>query len=251
MFGDRARAESFGRVAELYDRARPRYPDALLEVVLAGARSVLDVGAGTGIAARQLADRGARVLAIEPDPRMAAVARAHGLEVEIATFERWQPVGRRFELVTAGQAWHWVDPERGAAKAATVLEPGGRLGVFWNYGELPDDLRAPLASIYERLAPELPNYGAKPGGGRANLDAAIAGIAASGAFAEPSVRVFPWAERYDAAAWRALLGTHSDHLALPDARRERLLDAVDEAIEAAGGSLLMPYEATLVEASLR
>ena len=51
LFEDRSRAESFGNVAQLYDRARPRYPPQLVEWLLSdGARRVLDVGCGTGIA---------------------------------------------------------------------------------------------------------------------------------------------------------------------------------------------------------
>ncbi len=51
LFEDRSRAESFGSVADLYDRARPSYPPALIDALLAdGGRTVLDVGCGTGIA---------------------------------------------------------------------------------------------------------------------------------------------------------------------------------------------------------
>ena len=57
---------------------------------------------------------------------MAEVARRRGLAVEVAAFEAWEPAGRRFDAVVAGQAWHWIDPDAGAAKAAEVLRPGGR-----------------------------------------------------------------------------------------------------------------------------
>jgi SAM-dependent methyltransferase len=66
---------------------------------------------------------------------MADFARRRGLEVEVAAFEAWDPAGRAFDAVVAGQTWHWVDPIAGAAKAAEVLRPGGRLAVFWNVGE--------------------------------------------------------------------------------------------------------------------
>jgi hypothetical protein len=141
-----------------------------------------------------------------------------------------------------------VDPARGAAKAATVLDAGGRIGVFWNFGEFPPELRDVLAAIYARLAPELVNRAAQPGAGHPNVELAIAGIAANGAFEDPRSSSFHWTQRYDAAGWRDLLGTHSDHLTLAADRRERLLDAVDDAIGSTGGSLVMPYETTLVEA---
>src|SRR5690606_39009788 len=92
-------AESFGTDAERYDRARPRYPDALIERIVAACpgREVLDVGCGTGIAARQLRAAGCQVLGVEPDERMADVARRTGIDVEVATFEAWDAGGRAFD----------------------------------------------------------------------------------------------------------------------------------------------------------
>src|SRR2546430_10607199 len=96
-------AESFGSDADRYDRARPRYPDALVDRIVAGApRSlrnpdVLDVGCGTGIVARQFQAAGCRVLGVDPDARMAELARRHGLEVQVSTFEAWHSAGRAFD----------------------------------------------------------------------------------------------------------------------------------------------------------
>src|SRR6516162_9826685 len=89
-------AESFGTNAERHDRTRPRYPDALVERIVATipGREVLDVGVGTGIAARQLQAAGCRVLGVDPDARMAGVARQTGVEVEVAAFEAWESAGR-------------------------------------------------------------------------------------------------------------------------------------------------------------
>lgn len=130
---DRRRAESFGATAGMYDRCRPRYPQALVTDVLAGAGvRVLDVGAGTGIASAQLQQAGADVLAVEPDERMAGVAAAKGIRVERATFEDWQPAGRQFDLVVFAQSFHWVDPDVALRKVAAVLRPGGRLALLAN-----------------------------------------------------------------------------------------------------------------------
>ena len=111
LHGDRDRAASFGSLAEQYDRFRPSYPRALIDDLVAlGPGKVLDVGCGTGKVARALTDRGVDVLGVEPDERMARVARRHGIPVELASFETWDPAGRTFDLLTAGHAWHWVDP---------------------------------------------------------------------------------------------------------------------------------------------
>jgi SAM-dependent methyltransferase len=246
---DRSRAESFGTVADLYDRARPSYPPALVDALLVdGARAVLDVGCGTGKAGTLLAARGCAVLGVEVDARMAAVARAKGLEVEVASFERWEPAGRRFDLVIAAQAWHWIEPRVGAAKAACVLSEGGSIGLFWNFGDPPVHVRQRLAPIYAHLAPGLENHSVVLGSHRARVKQTLAAIAAAGRFGSPETRSFDWSQTHDTAGWLDHLSTHSDHQTLPPAQREQLLAAVGDAIDALGGSFEMSYEAVLVSA---
>jgi SAM-dependent methyltransferase len=252
LFEDRSRAESFGAIAELYDRVRPSYPGALIDALLADApRRALDIGCGTGIAAALLAARGCEVLGVEIDERMAAVARARGIDVEIASFEHWHARGRTFELAVAGQAWHWIDPVAGAQKAATVLAPGGRLGLFWNFGSPPRELAELFAPIYARLAPGVESYSVLLGGQDARADTAIAGIAASQRFDPPELTTFSWSRRHDTAQWLEILQTHSDHQAMAPQQRARLLAAVGEAVDSIGGTFEMPYEAILVSALRR
>jgi SAM-dependent methyltransferase len=246
---ERSRAESFGAVAELYDRTRPSYPSALVEALLSEpATSVLDVGCGTGIAAALLAARGCKVLGVEIDERMATLARARGLQVEVAQFEHWQAVGRLFDLLISGQAWHWIDPVAGAAKAAAVLEEGGRIGLFWNFGDPPPRVEELFAPIYARLAPGLESYSVMLGNYDARAEATVQGIAAAGHFTPAEVHNFRWSRDYETADWLELLQTHSDHQGLPPAQRERLLAAIGEAVDTIGGSFEMPYETVLVSA---
>ena len=118
LYADRARADSFGAAARIYDARRPRYPDQLIDDLLSrGAQTVLDVGAGTGIASEQLLGKGVNVLAVEPDPRMAEIARRKGIPIEIAMFENWDPAERSFDLVVFGPSFHWVNPDIALPKA--------------------------------------------------------------------------------------------------------------------------------------
>src|SRR5262249_19498440 len=168
-------AESFGSDADRYDRARPRYPDALVDRIVAGAPQsgrnpgILPVGGGTGIVARQFQAAGCRVLGVDPDARMADLARRRGLEVEVSTFEAWHSAGRAFDAVVSGQAWHWVDPVAGAAAAVRALRPGGRLAGVWNAFQPPSDLAEAFAAVYRRVMPDLPLF--RGGAGHGGPDA--------------------------------------------------------------------------------
>jgi SAM-dependent methyltransferase len=249
LYEDRDRALSFGGVAELYDRARPSYPSALIDVLMGpGPRRALDVGCGTGKAARLLIERGCDLLGVEPDPSMAAVARRHGISVEEATFESWDSRGRMYDLIVSGQAWHWVDPVLGVTKAGSLLDPGGRLGVFWNRGWPEKDAQRVLQAAYARCAPEIAktNVALNPTNEPADR---LEEFQKGGAFTNVEARVFPWSTQYDRSGWIDLIATHSDHVRLPDARRRALLDAVGDAVDALGGSMTYHYSTLLVLAT--
>jgi SAM-dependent methyltransferase len=133
---DRAvRARSFGAAADAYERARPTYPEAAVDWLLpAGARTVLDLGAGTGKLTRSLAARGLEVIAVEPLTEMRANLAAALPEVRAVagTAEEIPLPDASVDAITVAQAWHWVDPERATLEAARVLRPGGTLGLIWN-----------------------------------------------------------------------------------------------------------------------
>ncbi|HEY3632325.1 MAG TPA: class I SAM-dependent methyltransferase [Jatrophihabitantaceae bacterium] len=228
---NRSRAESFGAGAQAYDRARPSYPPALIDDVLAGQpRAVLDVGCGTGKLARLIAARGVPVLGVEIDERMAEVARAHGIEVEIGGFEAWDPAGRTFDVVVSGQAWHWIDPDRGAAKVAALLSAGGLLVPCWNYSTVDEPVQRRLDAAYARVAPQLVDKSVLNGCGPRSIPPVLEQLRATGRFAGVEHRRYPWDHEYSRAEWVELIQTHSDHSTLPPAQLAELVDAVGTAI---------------------
>lgn len=242
-------ASSFG-VDAAYDRARPRYPDALITAIADAARDgasgpaprVLDVGVGTGIVARQLRAAGCAVLGVDVDERMAEVARGDGLEVEVARFEEWEPAGRTFDAVTAGQTWHWVDPDAGAARAADVLRPGGVLTVFWNAGDPPPELATAFAQVYRDVLPGSPLAATSTASAetayRQMIAAAADGIRGTGRFAEPRERRDAWERTYTRDEWLSLVPTTGVATRLPAAQLDALLAGLGAAIDAAGGSFV-------------
>jgi SAM-dependent methyltransferase len=248
---DRTRAVAFGSDAQRYDRARPGYPKALIDRLVDNQpEQVVDVGCGTGLAARALIARGVSVIGVEPDVRMAEVAQAAGVAVEVGTFEGWNPGGREYDLVTCAQAWHWVDPTLGTAKAAEVLRPDGRAAVFWNVGRMDSETAGHVDRVYAAIAPGLDEYSIVLGrGGFDRPEAAAETFRGHGAWHDVRVEHFPHAVRYSTEEWLDHLLTHPDHGRLSAERRGRLFDALAVVIEKLGGYVTMEYDAVVVLAS--
>lgn len=247
-------AESFGADAERYDRSRPRYPDAMVERIVASSPGpdVVDVGCGTGIAARQFQAAGCKVLGIEPDGRMAEWARQRGLDVEVTTFEAWDPAGRAFDAVVAGQTWHWVDPVAGAAKAAQALRPGGRLAVFWNVFQSPPDVSAVFDTVYRRVIPDAPrSFWAMPALDTYAMlfDKAADGIQQADAFGDPEQWRFDWERVYTGDEWLDQVPTHGGHNQLPPSQLEDLLAGIGAVVDRLGGGFTMHYTTVAVTAA--
>lgn len=271
-------AESFGGDAHRYDRARPRYPVALLERILAGASDraagfrpgpgadpgpgrdvlpvigavdVLDVGCGTGIVARQLHALGCRVLGVDVDARMVELACQSGVEAEVAAFEGWDPAGRTFDVAVSGQAWHWLDPHASAAKAAEALRPGGRLAVFWNLFQPTPDVAAAFDEVYHRLLPEHAGFSwTRPviDGYAPILQKATEAIRADAGFGEPEEWRFTWEHVYSRDAWLDQVPTFGNSNVMPPDKLAALVDGLGMAIDALGGEFTMPYTTVAITA---
>jgi SAM-dependent methyltransferase len=243
---DEARRTSFDRQAELYDAARPSYPAALVDDVIArcAPRRMLEVGAGTGKATVAFARTGRELVAIEPGENLAAVLRRNvagfpQVTVEQTTFEAYP--GSGFDLVYAAQAFHWVDPAVRYTKAAQVLRPRGWLAVIRNENAAMEaGLRGELDAVYARW---------RPGKARTSDDVAQATqqwtseIAASGRFDTVELGEFPWTASYTSRSYLDLLTTYSDHALLPEPQRTALFGEIAALIERRGGSIEVPYVA--------
>ncbi|MGN7779588.1 class I SAM-dependent methyltransferase [Mycolicibacterium sp. 22603] len=129
------RSLSFGEEAAAYERGRPSYPpDAIDWLLPHGARTVLDLGAGTGKLTVRLVERGLDVVAVDPIPEMLDVLSSSlpGTPALLGTAEDIPLPDDSVDCVLVAQAWHWFDPQRAADEIARVLRPGGRLGLVWN-----------------------------------------------------------------------------------------------------------------------
>lgn len=156
-------SSAFDRIADHYDAGRPGYPSALFEALaqlrgrrLDGAR-VVDVGAGTGIAARALHDRGARVLAVDTSAGMLARLRERtpSLPAVLGDGVALPVPSGSVDLVTYAQSWHWLEPARAVREAARALRSGGAMAAWWNQPSLASRW---VQEMEDRLAAACPAY---------------------------------------------------------------------------------------------
>jgi SAM-dependent methyltransferase len=125
----------FGRTSDDYARFRPGPPASFYDrvervVPLRGAVAV-DIGTGTGLAAIEMAKRGAKVIGVDPsEEQLAAAAHAAGVaqvpvEFRVGKAEALPLVDETIDLYMALQCWHWFDPVKAGAEALRVLKKGG------------------------------------------------------------------------------------------------------------------------------
>ena len=253
---------SFNTAAQQYDDARPSYPPAVVRRIIQNAKltknsKILDIGAGTGKASILFAKRGYEMLCIEPGVQMGEVLRRNlepypKAKVLTTTFEDWKPKRGTFDLVISAQAFHWIDPEVGYPKAAQALKPGAWIALFWNLPNDPDDgIYAEIQKAYRKHAPEM--------GRRQESKSLTEEVNEMRERMDNFSKHFPWRYVYR-AGWKktysieqylALLGTYSDHIALPPERRKKLFDAISKMIDRHGGELVKHYSSMLAMARKR
>jgi SAM-dependent methyltransferase len=190
-------------------------------------RRVLDLGAGTGKLTRSLVALGHDVIAVEPSPEMIGVLRRAlpGVEALEGAAERIPVPDGRFDVVTAGQAFHWFDPEVALPEIARVLRPCGVLGLVWN-------LWNEESPLVERLSALLPGFGGSDDP-----------LVLSDLFGPIEEASFDWVRSYARDELVESVGTQSSVLILASAERAERLAAVgrfwDD--EASDGALGLPF----------
>ena len=152
-------AIGFASGAEVYERARPSYPQDSIDWLVAQTglgvgSTVVDLGAGTGKLTRLLLPTGARVIAVEPIAEM----RAHieGAEVLDGTAEAIPLPDDSADVVTVAQALHWFDQERALPEIHRVLRHDGYLVLFWNMRDLDDSIQRGVEDLLGPMRNDVP-----------------------------------------------------------------------------------------------
>ncbi len=222
----------FGRVADLYDEARPSYPDELFDALddaiggIAGT-AIVDLAAGTGVQTRALEARGARIVAVDADLTMLQRLRSRSPDVPVVVGRsEWLPLRDAVaDVVTCATAWHWLPTDRTVAEVARVLRPDGHLALWWAVNLWGDgiDWEEAQSAVFDRwdrlCGPGPDRPGARPSDAADDLRAR--GI-------EVVVRhEFTWTRPVTRAEHLRTIATYSSQLARPEDQRRALLAEID------------------------
>jgi SAM-dependent methyltransferase len=227
----------FGLNATTYDAARPGYPDVLFDQIAAAlppGGSIVEIGAGTGIATRALLARGFRVTAVEPDAEMARQLLASSvgdLEVVISDFEHYQGPRRSFDAVVCAQAWHWFASAYALRGVKRLLRRDGVFATWWNIGSIVDEQRAGvLAAVFRDTSHRLPVLFRRP-----DLNGTIQELArllqGDLGFYRVERLAFESSVSYTTERFVALMSTMSEVLALDEVDRREVLKRLSEVID--------------------
>jgi SAM-dependent methyltransferase len=193
---NRDTVERFSDRAADYIRYRPAYPaeavDAILDDLGPSERLVAaDVGAGTGISARLLGERGVRVIAVEPGEGMRRVAEPHPNVRWVAGRAEATGLGSQsVDLVLCAQSFHWFRTTDALPEFARILKDRRRLAITWNRRSTSD----PLTAGYRQA---IVDVGGETAAESHTFDPAVIGD--SGLFSSPERRSFPNFQRLDLA----------------------------------------------------
>jgi SAM-dependent methyltransferase len=239
---DRLGRVGFEAGSDVYERARPGYPDeavdhlASVTGMTAGSR-ILDLAAGTGKLTRQLHARGAACVAVEPSASMREVfgRMVTGVPIVGATAEQIPIATGTIDIVVVAQAFHWFDAPVALAEIARVLRPGGWLALIWNERDESDPMVADLVRIskWDTSAPY-------PVG----MD--FGAVVDRSHLFHPMERIkFQWEQPLDRESFVDQVASRSYVRVLPEPERQALLEQVAAFASTFPEPIAMPYVADL------
>ncbi len=231
--------------AEVYERARPPYPEALWarlreQRLLRPGTRVLELGAGTGQATQPMLNAGASVMAVEPGAALADRLRRRlpAARVLVGTAETVALPTAAFDLAVAATAVHWFDLDVVLPKVHHALAPAGHFAVWRTaFG----DPSVPVTPFRQRVAQITARRGGpqRPGPGELQTQAWVERLTGSGLFVATHVEHFSWVIELSARQVRDLFTTFSDWSA---GEVEQAAGAVDEL----GGRVIEHYVTPLI-----
>jgi SAM-dependent methyltransferase len=258
MPGDVPLRATFDAVARLYDEVRPGYPEAIIAAIVDRSRlpangRILEIGCGTGQITRPFARRGYAILALELGHALAALAAEHlrpyhSVRVVPVAFEDWPIEREAFDLVLSAQAFHWIDPVLGLARAAETLTPQGAIALVWHLDRSEHtEFYQATQPLYERFLPsDAQREHVDPLEQRAMRyhDA----LSQLHAFAGLTTVRHRWQREYTGPQFLKLLQTFSNHQTLPEPAKTQFFRGMEAELARFGNLVTRHYETLLLVA---
>jgi SAM-dependent methyltransferase len=249
---------TFDTVASLYDEVRPGYPDLIIDAIVELSRlpvagRILEIGCGTGQITRPFARRGYSILALELGPALAALAAEHlrpypQVRVVPVVFEDWSIEPEAFDLVLSAQAFHWIDPAFGLARAAEALKPGGALALVWHLD------RSEHTAFYQATQPLYARF-LPSDAQRSHTDPLEQramryhdALGQSRLFTGRTTVRHRWQRQYTGPQFLKLLQTFSNHQALPEPAKTQFFQGMEAELARFGNLVTRHYETLLLVA---
>jgi len=252
---------TFDQVADLYDCARPNYPDALFDDLFAlgsltPAATVLEIGCGTGKASRPIAQRGCRLVCVELGSHLAEVARRNlanfpQAQVVNTEFETWESPAAVFDAVFAAASWHWLDPAVRYAKSARMLKPGGMLAIVSGGHAFPQGFDPFFTEIQECYNAIGEGVGKWPPAVPDEVPDLREEIEGSGLFEDVRMKRYLWTVDYTASQYVDLLETFSGHRAIEQSKRDLLYADVRRRIDGLPGGRVRKHYLNVLHVARR
>ncbi len=259
---DRRQRVTFDDVADLYDEARPGYPDELIEDIInlsgiAPNGRILEIGTGPGNATLPFARRGYKILGIELGENLAAKAvekcRIYpDVKILNLEFEDWQVEEKAFDLAISAQALHWIPPHIAYPRIAQALKDSGSAAFFWRVKVDPQtDWSQAIDAVYQEITPKIK----PPHKGSPSMDWLKVIITDNfetiGGFSEVTHKAYHWTEKISGDKYIKNLMTSPNYLDLDASVSQLLYSKILDIFERNGGSIAIPQSLALFHAHVK
>lgn len=257
------RNESFDKMAALYDKIRPSYPEQLIEDILSKAQltsnaRLLEIGAGTGKATIQFAEKGFNIECIEMGENLAGILKINcmaypNVKVDVSTFEEWEPeASNKYDMVYCAQAFHWIDKNIRYKKAYSLLKDNGYLALFWYQNS--DDATELLDEINSMIKSYVPDFFENEVEKASNIESREMRrleIIESGLFNNPEIIDYTEESLLDVDTYIQSISTYSRFAILSDKLQTKISEEIQRIITNNGGYVKSKIAYTLYLAKKR
>jgi ubiquinone/menaquinone biosynthesis C-methylase UbiE len=227
----------FESVADLYERVRPAYPDEAVDWLaeqlgIGAASTVLDLGAGTGKLTRAFVMRAARVIAVEPGPKMLEQLRraVPDAEATLGAAEEIPLPDDSVDAVVCGQSFHWFRVVEARQEIRRVLRGRGGLGLIWNVRDPGDPIQHEITALVDPFVPP----------GRPALPTTVMNFV-GGTLDDAAIHVVPFAQELDADGVVDRIFSISFVAAAAEPERRGLAHALRALVAEHGGRVTFRY----------